>query len=292
MIVVTTPTGNIGSKLIPHLFEAGEHVTVIARNPAKLNDDVRARVRIVVGSSDDEAVLLRALEGAEGLFHVVPPSPRLTNDRAFYLQFTEPAIRAVARQGVKRVVSVSGLGRKSPLKAGVVSASFAKDEAWEQSGVDFRALWCPGFLDNFLHSVSTLREQGVFFGPQRGDVKSPKVATRDIAATAARLLVDRTWSGQGGLAVLGPEDLSYEETAAILTEVLGRPIRYQQISGETYKAQLTQRGATPEFADSLLEMFAAKDRGLDNIDPRTAENTTPTSFRAWAEEVLKPLIVG
>ena len=36
----------------------------------------------------------------------------------------------------------------------------------------------------------------------------------------------------------------------------------------------------------------AKDKGLDNAEPRTPENTTPTSFRQWCEEVLKPAVLG
>ena len=39
------------------------------------------------------------------------------------------------------------------------------------------------------------------------------------------------------------------------------------------------------------DMAAAKNNGLDNAEPRTPENTTPTSFRQWCEEVLKPAVV-
>ena len=31
---------------------------------------------------------------------------------------------------------------------------------------------------------------------------------------------------------------------------------------------------------------------LDNAEPRTPENTTPTSFRWWCEQVLKPAVLG
>jgi hypothetical protein len=33
-------------------------------------------------------------------------------------------------------------------------------------------------------------------------------------------------------------------------------------------------------------MFAAKDAGLDDSEPRTPENTTPTTFRPWRTELL------
>lgn len=141
-----------------------------------------------------------------------------------------------------------------------------------------------------LRSIGSLRAQGVFVGMSQPDVKAPYVATRDIAASAARLLRDRSWSGAGGLAVLGPEDLTLDEMAAITAEVIGRPIRYQRISPDAYKAELIEYGASEAFAESLVKMMAAKDSGLDSSEPHTSENTTPTSYRQWCNEVLKPAI--
>ena len=205
-----------------------------------------------------------------------------------------PPAAAIQSQGVKRVVGVSALGRRTALagNAGLVTAAFAMEAEIEKTGVDFRALWCPGFMENMLNAVQTLKDQGMFFVPSPPDVKTPYAATRDIAASGARLLLDRSWTGQGGLAVLGPEDLSCNDMAAIMTDVLGKPIRFQQISAEAAKAQLMQYGASEGFAQAYVEMFAAKGEGLDNAEPRTAENTTPTSFRQWCEEVLKPVVLS
>lgn len=292
MIIVTTPTGHIGSHLVRDLLDAGERVRVIARDPLKLSEETRLKAEVVQGSIDDETVMMRALEGADSLFLVVPPSFATKDVTEYYLRFTRPSCRAMKARGVKRVVSVSGIGRKAAVPAGVVTSAFAKDEEIERTGVDFRALWCPGFMENMLREVNSLKHQGVFFGPSRADVKAPYVATRDIAASAARLLRDRSWSGQGGLAVLGPEDLSLNDMAAIMTDVLGKPIRFQSVPRQAYKEQLMKFGASEEFAESLLEMFDAKNNGIDSSEPRTPENTTPTSFRQWCEEVLKPAVLG
>ena len=174
----------------------------------------------------------------------------------------------------------------------LVTAAFAMDAEIENTGVDFRSLWCPGFMENMLNTVQTLKNQGMFFLPSPPDVKTPHVATRDIAASGVKLLLDRSWTGQGGLAVLGPEDLSCNDMAATMTDVLGKPIRFQQVSAEAAKAQLMQYGASEGFAQAYVDMFAAKGEGLDNAEPRTAENTTPTSFRQWCEEVLKPAVLS
>jgi len=290
MIVVTTPTGFIGSKLIVDLLAAGEGVRVIARDPNKLAPEVRARVDVVQGSSDDPAVLGRALADAESIFLVVPPTLSAPNVNAHYLAFTRPVIAAMQQHGVKRVVTVSGVGRRIDVDAGPVSSSFAKDEELERAGLDVRALWCPGFMENVLRSLESLRTQGAFFAPSRPDLRAPYVATRDIATVAARLLSDRTWRGAGGVAVLGPEDLSPNDKATIMSEALGRPIRYQQVPVEGYKAQLLRYGASEDFARGLVDMLAAKDGGLDSSEPRTRENSTPTSFREWCGSVLKPAL--
>ena len=60
MIVVTTPTGHIGSQVVQVLLAAGGAVRVIARDPARLAAEVRAKVKIVQGSSDDEGMLMRS----------------------------------------------------------------------------------------------------------------------------------------------------------------------------------------------------------------------------------------
>lgn len=294
MIVVTTPTGQIGSQVIPHLLAANETVRVIVRDPSKLSPEVREKVETVTGSLDDQAVLEQALTGAESVFLVVPPTFTDNNDDAYYLRFTRPACEAIKSQGVKRAVAVSVLGRGSALatKAGPITASLAKDTEIENTGVNYRALWCPALMENMLNQVQTLKHQGMFFLPSRGDVKMPQAATRDIAAVGAKLLLDKSWTGQGGRAVLGPEDLSFNEMAAIMTDVLGKPIQFQQVPAEGYKAQLMQYGANEVLAQGIVDMMAAKDAGMDNAEPRTAENTTPTSFRQWCEEVLKPAVLS
>src|SRR6478609_6811235 len=263
MIVVTTPTGFIGSKLVEDLLAAGESVRVIARDPDKLAPAVRVKVDTIQGSSDDPAVLHRAFANTESIFLVVPPFFGAPDVTAHYLGFTRPVIAAMKKNGVKRIVTVSGIGRRVNTKAGAVSSAFAKDEELERAGLDVRALWCPGFMENMLRNLDSLRTQGAFFGPSRPEVQSPYVATRDVAAVAARLLRDRAWNGAGGVAVLGPEDLSLEDQARVMTEVLGRPIRYQQVPADDYKAQLLRYGASEDFAQGLIDMLAAKDDGLD-----------------------------
>ena len=191
------------------------------------------------------------------------------------------------------MVGVSALGRGTPLagKAGLVTASLAMDDLIASTGVSYRGLTMPSFMDNILRQVEPIKRRGVFFSPISGDRKLPTCATRDIAAVAARLLLDPSWSGVDHVAVLGPEHLSFNDMAEIMSEVLEKPVRFQQISFEAFKAGFIERGASEAFAQGMTDMMRAKNEGLDNAEPRTPDNTTPTSFRQWCEEVLKPAVL-
>lgn len=290
MIVVTTPNGKIGSKLIPHLLAAGEAVRVIVRDPSKLSSEIRSQVELVQGSADDEAILERGFEGAESVFLTVPPTSTESNDTAYWMRFTLPVLKAMKTRNVKRLVAVSVLGRNSEFSAhaGPVTASLAKDREIRASGVDYRALWCPALMDNMLNNVKSIKQQGMFSSCSDPDHKAPQVATSDIGAMGSRFLLNRSWTGQDGIAVLGPEDLSFNQMAGIISEVLKTNVRFQQTSGQVYKSQLVSHGGNEKFAQGVVDMLIAKDKGLDNCEVRTRENTTPTGFRQWCEDVLKP----
>ncbi len=160
------------------------------------------------------------------------------------------------------------------------------------SGAAFRGLAMPSFMDNVLRQATPIKEEGMFFGQIDPDKKAPTTATRDMGTAAARLLADDTWTGQEDMPVLGPEDLSFNDKAAIISEVLGREVRYQQTPLDALKQQLLGGGANGSFAQGVVDMMRAKNEGMDNVAARTAASRMPTSFRQWCKETLKPAVLG
>jgi len=292
MIVVTAPTSKIGSQVLENILDRGEPIRVIARDPARLPSQMRERVEVVQGSHGDSAVVTRAFAGADSVFWLVPADPQAPSAGAAYVDFSRPACAAFQSQGVKRVVGVSALGRGVNLPAGHVTATLRMDDLIASTGVSYRALTNPSFMDNILRQVEPIKNQGAFFWPISGNLKAPACATRDIAAAAAKLLLDPSWSGQGSVPVLGPEDLSFNDMAQIMSEVLGKPVRFQEIPAESIRSRLTENGYSAAMAQAMIDMLVAKNKGLDNAEPRTPQSTTPTSFRQWCEEVLKPVVLG
>ncbi|WP_216600904.1 hypothetical protein [Pseudomonas thivervalensis] len=91
--------------------------------------------------------------------------------------------------------------------------------------------------------------------------------------------------------VLGPEDVSFNDMAHIISEVLGKPVRFQQVAYNDFKDGLLGAGMSPAMAQGVLDMMVAKNNGLDKAQLRTSQSTTPTHFRQWCEEVLKPAVL-
>jgi uncharacterized protein YbjT (DUF2867 family) len=295
MIVVTTPTGQIGREVLDRLLDAPDGTTgirVIARDPARLPARVHENVEVVRGSHADPAVVKEACTGADRLFWLVPPTPSVDSVEGHFRDFTEPLREVIGSQGVERVVAVSTLGRGVAKNAGQISASLAMDEAIAATGVHYRALCPPFLMENLLRQTQSIRDTGVFYLAMAEDRVLRTCATRDIAATAARLLLDGSWTGQDDVPLVGPDDLTADGMARVISEVLDRPVRVQLTSTEDYKAMLLRVGASEAWAQGLADMTEAlNDQDFYGaVQPSTPESA-PTGFRQWCEEVLRPAVL-
>jgi uncharacterized protein YbjT (DUF2867 family) len=292
MIVITTPTGNIGRQVLEDLLDSGEQLRLVARDRSGIPADTRQQVEVIEGSHGDPAVVGQAFDGADAVFWLTPPDPHAESLEAAFVGFTRPAAEAFRKHGVRRVVGVSALGRGTPwaARAGYVTASLAMDDLIAGTGVAYRALTNPSFMDNIASQAGAIKNQGMFFSPIDGDRKLPSVATRDIAAAASRLLLDDSWSGTSEVPLLGPEDLSFNDMAEIISEVLAKQVRFQRITFEAYKDRFIGFGMSDAMAQGMTDMAWAKNEGLDNAAARTPGNSTPTSFRQWCEDALKPAV--
>lgn len=289
MIVVTTPTGQIGSRLVRRLLDQDRKVRVIVRDASRLDDSVREQVEAVVGSHDDPAVLDQALPGAEALFWLVPPNPRAPSAQAHYLHFARAGAAAIARHEVGHVVGVSSAGHGWRTPAGVLSAAFAMDAELSGSGAAYRALSMPFYMENLLRQLDAIRGQGAFHLTCAGDLPLALIATKDIAGTAAGLLTDLSWTGQENLPVFGPDRLTPDGMAEVISRELGHPVAYRRMGLDDYASLLRSQGAGDQAVKDVTEAFGAQDHGIYDEDWAAAK-PTPTDFRSWCREVLKPAV--
>ncbi len=291
MIVITTPTGGIGRQVLDRVLDSGQAVRVIARDPSRLAARVRARAEVVQGSHGDAEAITKALAGADRLFWLVPPPPFSYPGSAeqYYLDFTRPACEAIRGLGAG-VVSVSTLGHGYQGKAGMLSAALAMDKLIEGTSAAYRALALPFFMENLLRQAQAVKEQGMFSMANAADRPLPAVATRDVAAAAAALLLDGSWSGQASVPVAGPDSLTPGGMAEVISGTLGRTVRYRQVPVADRQAALLQRGASEAMAQDMADMVEAQDNGIYDAEPRDPDSAAPTSFRQWCQDTLKPAV--
>lgn len=291
MIVITTPTGHIGSKVLNKLLRTNEKLRVIVRDPSKLSDEVKVKVEIIEGSLDNFEVVSKAYEGADELFFIVPPSVKYTDVNEYYLHFANITCKAINQQNVKRVVFVSGTGLGYEKNAGSVSASYLVEEVLEATSAATRILHCGTFMENLFNMIQPIKFKGEYASAVPVDTKYPWVANQDIADVAVCFLLDKTWTGNGSVGVLGPEDISYGEITKIMNEVLGKEIRYKEIPGEVLKATMIQFGATEAAAQGLVDICSSVENGVFNMVKRTPQSSSQTTFRKWCEDVFKPVFL-
>jgi uncharacterized protein YbjT (DUF2867 family) len=290
MIVITAPTGNIGRQVLERVTLGPETVRVIARDPTRLPARLRDRVEVVTGSHGDEQTVQRAFEGADSVFWLPPGDMTAVDATAAYVDFSRAGCEAVRARGVKHVVGVSALGRGWSRPAGHVPATLAVDDMFAETGAHYRALACGSLMDNLLRQIDGIAKHAVFYWPSPADLPMPAVAARDVASVASDLLLDQQWSGVGAIPMMGPKDISFGEMAEIMSTVLSRPIRFQEMTMQDMYDMTLGNGASIGMAQAMVEMLTAKNEGMDQLVERPMPNPAPTDFETWCVDVLLPAI--
>jgi uncharacterized protein YbjT (DUF2867 family) len=289
-IVINAPTSNIGRALAPRLLDAGERVTVLSRDKKKVDDLLRRGARVVEGSFEEPALLAKALEGAEALFWLTPP-PARPDYYAWATKCAKQAAAAAKKTGVRRAVVVSSMGAHTGPGTGPVGPAREMENEFEASLPAVVSLRPGIFMENFLQSTDMIAKDGQIFVPIPANKRWPLVATADIAAKAACWLLDRGWSGHHRVGVHGPKDLSSDEAAAIISSVLGKPVKSVDATLDQARGAMNGMGMPDFVVEIIAEMYVAFREGrLDPAEPRTPDTTTPTTLAEFARTTLVPAI--
>ena len=143
-------------------------------------------------------------------------------------------------------------------------------------------------MENNLAAIDMIRGMGLFGHALLPDLKLPMIATRDVGDYAARRLLNLDFSGKQTRELLGERDLSMAEATSVIARGIGRPdLRYEQFSYDQVRQALTQMGFSPKKAAVYIEMFEAINAGvLAAQEPRSPENSTPTSFETFVQDIF------
>jgi uncharacterized protein YbjT (DUF2867 family) len=246
--------------------------------------------RVFEGSFEEPALLAKALEGAEALFWLTPP-PGRPDYYAWATKSAKQAASAAKLAGVRRVVVVSSMGAHTGPGTGAVGPAREIENDFEAALPAVVSLRPGIFMENFLLSAGMIAKAGQIFVPIPAGKKWPLVATADIAAKAACWLFDRGWSGHHRVGVHGPKDLSTDEAAAIISAVLGKPVKCVDATIEQAREAMKGMGMPDFFVELILEQYVAfRDGRLDPAELRTPDTTTPTTLAQFSRDVLVPAI--
>ncbi|GGJ96627.1 nucleotide-diphosphate-sugar epimerase [Pilimelia anulata] len=230
-ILVTGATGNVGRPLVELLLAAGQQVRALTRNPARAG--LPAGVEVAAGDLTDTSTLAEAFAGVRAV-HLISFNGADFSPLANGAEIAE----LVAKAGVERVTILKGDVDKSPL-----------EQAVEASGVQWTHLAPVEFMSNALEWAASIRDEGVV-REAFPEARSAMVHEADIAAVAATALTADGHAGQEYW-LTGPQALTAPGKVAILAEVLGRPIRYVELSRDEIVAQWRGEG----YSDSDIEFF-------------------------------------
>ncbi|KQR07674.1 NAD(P)H-binding protein [Cellulomonas sp. Leaf334] len=289
-IVVTTPTGNVGSLLAPTLVRAGVRPTLLARDATRVAPEVREVCDVVEADQGDRDAVVAATRDADALYWVDPPTDD-DDPLDGYRRMSETVAHAVTTNRVPRVVFQSSVGAEGRHGFGEIDGLGLTEELLNATGADVTHLRNGYFFSNLLMDLDGIRA-GVLTTTHPVDRPLAWVAPLDIATVAATRLLSTDWHGVQTLGVHGPADLSFAQVADILGDVLGRPVSAQQVSEQDQAQALAGFGMTPAQVEAVLGMTRGFADGFEPEDPRTIATTTPTTLGAWAYEHLRPALAS
>lgn len=289
-IVVTTPTGNVGSLLAPILVRAGVRPTLLARDATRVDPALRDVCDVVEADQGDRDAVAAATRDADALYWVAPPTQ---DDDPIdgYRRTGEAAAHAVATNRIGRVVFQSSVGAEARHGFGEIDGLGLTEELLNRTGADVTHLRNGWFFSNLLMDVDTLRT-GVLTTTHPVDRTLAWVAPLDIATVAATRLLATDWHGVQSVGVHGPRDLSFAQVAETVGDAVGRRVVAQQVSEQDQARALAGFGMTPAQVESILGMTRGFDDGFTPLDPRSVATTTPTTLGAWAFENLRPALAA
>ncbi|MFG2295992.1 NAD(P)H-binding protein [Streptomyces sp. NPDC048603] len=271
--LVIGATGTTGSRTCAQLAAAGYAVRAAGRKATPV-----AGAEAVAFDWYAPGTHTAALDGVDRVY-VIPPVGD-PDPAAVVLPFLRRARAAGVRRAV--LLSASSIPEGGPAVGQVHAALPGIFGEWAV----LRPSW---FMQNFtgghLHARS-IRTEGII-RTATGTGRVGFVDAEDIAAVAVRALTD-VHAPDADLVLTGPEALAYDDIAAVVTEVTGRPVAHRALTHEEMRDRLAAL-MPGEFAAMLAGMDRAiaegsEDRVTDSVLRLTGHPAR--SFRAFAEREL------
>lgn len=291
MHVVLGASGNTGHVVANSLLKAGKKVRIVGRTADHLQFLAAEGGQTFTADATDVEALTRAFDKAESAYVMIPSNIKSDDPKAFQEKVSDAIAKAIRDAGVRSVVSLSSIGADKPSGTGPVVGLHNFEQKLNQiDGLNVLHLRAGYFMENTLPQASAIRMAGSAVGPLRADLKVPMIASCDIGKKAAEELMQLNFHGKQTRELHGQRDLSYDEVASIVGKAIGKPdLKYVKAPDNQVLAAMVQMGMSENMAGLLLEMTAALNSGyMRPLEPRTAANTTGTTYENFVAEFFVP----
>jgi uncharacterized protein YbjT (DUF2867 family) len=289
--VILGASGNTGSIVANFLLSKGEKVRVVGRDAGRLQRFVDQGAEAFTADLSDAAALTKAFSGARAAYLLLPP----VKTREAQERESDAIAKAVNESGLGYAVHLSSYGAQVPEGTGPVAGLHSSEEKLNAiGGLNVLHLRAAYFMENNLAAIGMIHGMGFFGNALLPDLKLPMIATRDVGDYAAQRLLHLDFAGKQTRELLGERDLSMTEAIAVIGRGIGKPdLEYKQFSYDQVEQALTQMGVPPKGAALYIEMYKSINAGvLAPLEPRSPENTTPTSFEGFVQDVFAPAYHG
>jgi uncharacterized protein YbjT (DUF2867 family) len=289
--VILGASGNTGSIIADSLVSKGRKARVVGRDAGRLQRFVRKGAEAFTAEVSDVAALTKAFRGARAAYLMLPPA----KSREDQERESDAIAKAVKESGLRYAVHLSSYGAQVPEGTGPVAGLHSSEQKLNEiNGLNVLHLRAAYFMENNLAAIGMIHGMGVFGNALLPNLKLPMIATRDVGDYAARRLLDLDFSGKQTRELLGERDLSITEATAVIALGIDKPdLRYELFPYDQVQQALTQMGVPPKGAALYIEMYKAINAGvLIPQEPRSPENTTPTSFEQFVQNVFVPAYHG
>jgi len=289
--VILGATGNTGSIVADTLLLRRKKVRVVGRDAGRLERFVRKGAEAFTGDVSDAVALTKAFSGARAAYLLLPPiTSREDQERE-----SDAIAKAAKESGLSHALYLSSYGAHVREGTGPVAGLHSSEQKLNAiSGLNVLHLRAAYFMENNLAAIGMIHGTGIIGHALLPGLKLPMIATRDVGDYAAQRLLDLDFSGKQTRELLGERDLSMTEATAVIARGIGdQDLRYEQFSYDQMQQALTQMGFSPKKAAVYIEMFKAINAGvLAAQEPRSRENSTPTSFERFVQDVFVPAYHG
>jgi uncharacterized protein YbjT (DUF2867 family) len=260
MFVVLGATGHTGGVVTDTLLSRKQPVRIVVRSADKGMAWKAKGAEISVASLEDVPAMTKALEGATGLYLLVPPNYGAMAWLSEQRQRMDQAAQAVKASGIMQVVFLSSIGAHIAEGTGPIRAARYGEQALGAVAKHLTVLRPCYFMENWVPGIGMAKDQGIlptFIAPT---AKVPMISTRDIGRVGAEQLM-AGGEGKQIVELAGPEEYSPNQVAAALGQILGKSVTAQHAPLSAVMPTFKSFGFSDEAAKLFEEMYTSFSTG-------------------------------